>query len=182
MHRPTSEVCCCRSGGRSARCAELQLYATPVEQRHIHMILAAQDSRRSRSCTPAPQPQGPVGRHVQRRRWHQALMSSDEIGVILCEVWTELVFIPNLCFAAFFVGTMRFGCKMRFTKLKCISGNPDEAPPGQASLGRVLPRGVVFISPYKPARAALCTRLPHVRSCALDMWHVLRCLCVLKLA
>ena len=70
-------------------------------------------------------------------------MSSDEIGVILCEVWTELVFIPNLCFAAFFVGTMRFGCKMRFTKLKCISGNPDEAPPGQVSLGRVLPRVVV---------------------------------------
>ena len=55
-------------------------------------------------------------------------------------MWTELVFIPNLCFAAFFVGTMRFGCKVSFTKLKCISGNPDEAPPGQASLGRVLPR------------------------------------------
>ena len=35
---------------------------------------------------------------------------------------------------------MQKRCKLRFTKLKCISGNPDEAPPEQASLRRVLPR------------------------------------------
>ena len=59
-----------RTGGRSAHTAQLQLYTTPVEQRHTHFILVAKDSQRSRHCTPMPQTQGRGGREAQRLRYH----------------------------------------------------------------------------------------------------------------
>ena len=136
MHRPTSEVCCCRSGGRSARCAELQLYATPVEQRHTHMILAAQDSRRSRSCTPAPQPQGPVGRHVQRRRWHQALMSSRGRDEMVCDFVRGVDrarFYPKFVLRSFFCRDDAIWMQSEFHETKMHFGQSRRSPPWAGS-------------------------------------------------
>ena len=95
MHQPTSEVCCCRTGGRSAHTAQLQLYTTPVEQRHTHFILVAKDSQRSQHCTPMPQTQGRGGREAQRLRYHHAGCHTLDLGV--CVQVKSQRYRPYLC-------------------------------------------------------------------------------------